>query len=454
MRGSWTGLGLLLVVPWLTQCTTGRLIRLETGEGPPLVYTPASPEPPPIEIPQQVFFDTLTDLLLTAPLTIYPPRQGQVIWASWGATPDTAQQLLLDQCEPSESADDCLRLPSSAPPPGTLSRMRLAFSLSLDSLWEGATIPMAEYADPLAFKVMVYSAMITWLVILMAPEPVTKALAALLTLCLVAYIGLGPVWSMMKASWQFAQDCERATTAEQLKLAGQRFNLVLGDNGMRIFLLLATAAIGGRASFLDKGPRLPAFSRAAAHASKRTGVNLRAMAQVRTVALAEHELVIGLAPTAVAAVAMGPGGAGGPRTQSTSGQSTGDTLNVRPPAARHYAKQVDQRTVAKDVNSVLEPHINVEADIKAIRAGQAQAGRAPGGEFSYSVNGRTYGMHTNGTLYPVEGVGVHTLDRASFKALGVFNQFGDTPRATQILDKMGIGVAERARALDVWKTYQ
>jgi hypothetical protein len=79
MRGSWTGLGLLLVVPWLTQCTTGRLIRLETGEGPPLVYTPASPEPPPIEIPQQVFFDTLTDLLLTAPLTIYPPRQGQVM---------------------------------------------------------------------------------------------------------------------------------------------------------------------------------------------------------------------------------------------------------------------------------------------------------------------------------------------------------------------------------------
>jgi hypothetical protein len=86
-------------------------------------------------------------------------------------------------------------------------------------------------------------------------------------------------------------------TAEQLKLAGQRFNLVLGDNGMRIFLLLATAAIGGRASFLDKGPRLPAFSRATAQASKRTGVKLRAMAQVRTVALAENELVIGLAPT-------------------------------------------------------------------------------------------------------------------------------------------------------------
>jgi hypothetical protein len=306
MRGRWTGLGLLLVVPWLTDCVSGRRVRLETGEGPPLVYTPPAVEPPPVEISQETFLLAMADLLLAAPLTIRPRHP--VLFASWREPEDKAQQFLLDQCEPSESPDDCLRLPSTAPPPGTLARMRLAFSSSLDSLWEGATVPMAEYADPLAFKVMVYSAMITWLVILMAPEPVTKALAAALTLCLVAYVGLGPVWSMVKATRQFVRDCEQATTSQQLKLAGQRFNLVLGDNFMRLFLLLATAAIGGKASFLSKGPRLPAFSRAALHAPTRTGVRLQALGQVRTVALAEHELTIGLAPTAVAAVAMGPGG--------------------------------------------------------------------------------------------------------------------------------------------------
>lgn len=454
MSGRWTGLGLLLVVPWITQCASGRLVRLETGEGPPLVYTPPVAEPPPIEIPQQVFLDALTDLLLETPVTIYPQQQGRVMLASWGAPQDKAQWMLTEQCEPSDSPDDCLRLPSSAPSPGTLARMRLALSYSLDTLWEGAAIPMTEYADPMAFKVMVYSAMITWLAILMAPEPLTKGLAAILTVCLVAYVGLGPVWSMMRAAWQFVQDCERATTPEQLKGAGQRLGVAAGDNFMRVFLLLATAAIGGRASFLGKGSMLPGFRRAAMAAETRTGVSLSSVGEVHTVVLAERELVIGLAPTAVAAVAMGPGGTGGPRTQSTPGQSAGDTANIRPPAARHHAQQVDQHTVAKDINSVIEPRVDVNADLRAIKAGQARAGKTSGGEISYSVNGRTYGMHANGTLYPVEGVGVHTLDRASFKALGVFNQFRDTPRAAQILDKMGIGAAERARALDVWRTYQ
>lgn len=340
MRGRWSGLWLLLVVPWITDCVSGRLVRLETGEGPTIVYTPPAAEPPPVEIPQEAFLYALTDLLLETPLTLYPRHQGRVVFASWSEPRDKAQQLLMDQCAPFEQPDDCLRLPSSAPPPGTLARMRLAFSYSLDSLWEGATVPMAEYADPLAFKVLVYSAMITWLVILMAPEPVTKALAALLSLCLVAYIGLGPVWAMVKAGRQFIQDCERATTSQQLKLAGQRFNLVLGDNGMRVFLLLATAAIGGRTSFLSKGPRLPAFSRAALHAPTRTGVRLQAMAQVRTVALAENELVIGLAPTAVAAVAMGPGGAAPPEMK---GSLTGRPTRPGPKEKDEWAiKRVDR----------------------------------------------------------------------------------------------------------------
>lgn len=340
MRGRWTGLGLLLVVPWLTDCVSGRRVRLETGEGPTIVYTPPAAEPPPVEIPEKVFLHALADLLLEVPLTIYPRHQGQVLFASWSGQVDKAQQFLLDQCEPSESPDDCLRLPSNAPPPGTLARMRLALSSSLDSLWEGATIPMAEYADPMAFKVMVYSAMITYLVILMVPEPVTKALAAVLTVCLVAYIGLGPVWSMMKAGWQLVQDCEQATTPQQLKLAGQRFNLVMGDNVMRIFLLLATAAIGGRTSFLSKGPRLPGFRHAAIASETRTGVNLSSVGEVHTVVLAQNELIIGLAPTAVAAAAMS-NAKPAPGTSLMANQSTQGPARPSAPS-RHRLQHIEE----------------------------------------------------------------------------------------------------------------
>ncbi|WP_146209657.1 hypothetical protein [Vitiosangium sp. GDMCC 1.1324] len=90
----------------------------------------------------------------------------------------------------------------------------------------------------------------------------------------------------------------------------------------------------------------------------------------------------------------------------------------------------------------------------AIKAGRAQVGRTLGGEVSYTVNGRTYGAHPNGTLYPMQGDGIHVLRRGAFKALGVYNRFGDTPRAAQILDSMGIGMNERAQALGVWRAYQ
>ncbi len=33
MRGTWSGLGLLLVVPWMVGCVSGPLVRLDTGQG-------------------------------------------------------------------------------------------------------------------------------------------------------------------------------------------------------------------------------------------------------------------------------------------------------------------------------------------------------------------------------------------------------------------------------------
>jgi hypothetical protein len=93
MRGRWSGLWLLLVVPWLTDCVSGRRIRLETGEGPTIVYTPPVAEPPPVEISQETFLLAMADLLLVAPLTIRPRHHDQVVFASWREPEDKAQQF-------------------------------------------------------------------------------------------------------------------------------------------------------------------------------------------------------------------------------------------------------------------------------------------------------------------------------------------------------------------------
>jgi hypothetical protein len=91
---------------------------------------------------------------------------------------------------------------------------------------------------------------------------------------------------------------------------------------MRVLLLLVTAALGGKERFVGKGPGLPGFARAAMTSPTRTGVRLEVAGQVESVSLGVKELTVRLAPTAVAAVAMGPGGGAAPRKGSLTGRPT------------------------------------------------------------------------------------------------------------------------------------
>ena len=323
-------LGLLLVVPWLASCVARPGVRLETGPGVSFLYVPPATEPPPVEVAPGELAEALVNLTLQRPLTLrLPQRQGRVVLADWGASTSATNQQLMAPCPPDEPADGCLRLPSNAPPPQVLARLKLALSYSMDTAWEGAALALREYADPLALKVMVYSAMSVYLLTLLLPEPVTKGLAAILTVYLVAYLGLGPVWSMVRAGKRLLEEVRVASTTEQVKGAGQRFGQVLGDNGMRVFLLLVTAALGGSARFTASGPRLPGFQQAARASPLRTGVRLEAANEVQSVVLTSDVLVVGLAPTAVAATAMGPGQGGGAAPQQ-QGSLTGRPRQPRP----------------------------------------------------------------------------------------------------------------------------
>ncbi len=121
------------------------------------------------------------------------------------------------------------------------------------------------------------------------------------------------------------------------------------------------------------------------------------------------------------------------------------TYSFNSPAQRHYASKVTQKTLVKENNTVIEPWVDVAGDVNAINAGNA----IKDGQ-NFIINGRTYGYHDN-TLYPISGEGFHLLDRGAFKALGVYNNFGNTQKATQILDNMGMSEEARAAALRVWE---
>jgi hypothetical protein len=135
----------------------------------------------------------------------------------------------------------------------------------------------------------------------------------------------------------------------------------------------------------------------------------------------------------------------------TGGASSASTqvAELRAPARRHWASTVNQKTVAKNMNTVIEPGVDVAADVAEI-----QSGRVTRVKGNYVVHGRMYGIH-DGTLYPISGPGLHQLSRGAFRALGVFNKFGDTPQAYTFLAEMkNVGPAEVEAGLKVWSLLQ
>ena len=120
--------------------------------------------------------------------------------------------------------------------------------------------------------------------------------------------------------------------------------------------------------------------------------------------------------------------------------------SLRAPNRRHYADTIDQRSVAKDNNTVIDRKlVDVNEDVQLIKEGKAVK---DGND--YVINGRRYGQH-NGTLYPISGNGLHSLNRIEYKTLGVLNKFGDTPQANQILRSMGVDQETLNKVLRIWQ---
>jgi hypothetical protein len=142
----------------------------------------------------------------------------------------------------------------------------------------------------------------------------------------------------------------------------------------------------------------------------------------------------------------GEGGSSESHVETSSPNGTSSDGQLRGPAKRHWAASVNQQTFTKEKNTVIESGVDVEADVAAIRGGRAEKV----GE-TYVVNGRTYSAH-DGTLYPISGAGLHQLNRGAFKALAVFNKFGDTAEAYAILRRMhNVGPREIDAALVAWR---
>jgi hypothetical protein len=138
--------------------------------------------------------------------------------------------------------------------------------------------------SPQAVLSLLVGTAMLYLMLWLVPEPLTKGVAALMTLAFIAWLGVDTVWSLMKGWAQLVYATDRATSFEQIEEAGHRFSKVMGENTARVVMLVVTAALGGGAArFSHKLPKLPGFHRAAAQAEAQ-GVRLSSAAEIAEVA--------------------------------------------------------------------------------------------------------------------------------------------------------------------------
>ncbi|RKH48205.1 hypothetical protein D7Y23_20590 [Corallococcus sp. AB050B] len=290
----------MAVLLWLTAgCATTRVVNLDTGRGRPIAYTPV--ETRPVRMDEEAFKDAVTQLVLELKLDVALREDGRrSLLASVGAIVAGAQGRQVLRLGDGFSLDP-------------MERRRLALSFALDTVWEGVAEAVEDLLDPVALRAMVTTMIGTAMVMLVAPEPITKLVAVVLTASLIAYLGTGPVWNMGQAFLRLMDESRDARDEAGLKEAGHRFGRVLGANGARVLVIVAMTALGGRSAMAAQGPRLPGFPQAALRAEVEGGFQLsRSLAgEVRSISVSSAGVLnVTLAPTAVAAVAMGPGGGG------------------------------------------------------------------------------------------------------------------------------------------------
>ncbi|WP_164020871.1 AHH domain-containing protein [Pyxidicoccus trucidator] len=307
----------LALVPLLVGCASARVVRLDTGTGQPLAYTPPTSSRS-VQVGEGDFEKALARLVLEFPLSLRPPEAGWLVRASThGGAMDKALQVALRKgygrwCQAHEGPGDCLSLLEDGLGFSAVDRLKLAVGLSLDPMHESLADAVEGTLSPTFFKTVVVSALVSWALLAANPEPLFTKAAATVAVLVLAYVGMEVFLEVVKACRALKLAVDRATTFQELEEAGARFGRVLGTEGARVFVL-AVALVTGRGAvgagtwLATRLPLLPGFGAAVALSASQLGVNLAAIEQVSAVAVVEGSVVISLAPGAVAMVALGPG---------------------------------------------------------------------------------------------------------------------------------------------------
>jgi hypothetical protein len=263
----------------------------------------------PVQVSDTEFREAFTQLVLEVPLRVAPrptrPLAGRLVLASWpstGAADSSVEGGYARLCERRGSPGDCCWFLGDGPGDTTLShrdRFALALSLALTPAVEAATGVLQDFSQHA--MTALFTGLSLYLLVLMAPEPISKSLAIAMTLFLWGYLG-SALWGLISATKQLWEDAEEATPFLELREASERYAQVLGPNTLRILILLATWKAGAKAS---QGGGLPGLPQAVHNAATVGGFRLpAAAAEASSVSVVEGRLTLTLPTGSGAILAM------------------------------------------------------------------------------------------------------------------------------------------------------
>ncbi|KFE66801.1 hypothetical protein [Hyalangium minutum] len=328
-----------LALALLVGCSSStRILRLEAEQPEPIVHI-APGDRAPVRVDSAAFLEAFSTHALQVQPAPQPLQQAQRLWllpsrsapyatarsrlglVSVNTQEDMPRGHLLPEtsaaegsisrdyglwCESRSLPLDCLQLLDGGALLSHDGKRALALHFALTSLWLETKDALEQMVDPLAIQTTLVSAMTMYLMLWVLPEPLSKGIAAAMTVALIGYLGFDTVWSLFQGWALLVEDVDKATSFDQVRDAGRRFSRVLGPNAARVFAMLFTVAAGNTAAgFASKLPSLPGAPQATLAVAIPGGTPLSLAAAVDSVTVSASGATLVLAPGAVAMASSG-----------------------------------------------------------------------------------------------------------------------------------------------------
>jgi hypothetical protein len=154
------------------------------------------------------------------------------------------KEKYLTWCE-KRGGGDCLGLFTDGPYLRTDDRRTLALALAFGTVLDETFAALGREVSPQAVVSSLLWAAGLYLALWLVPEPTTKAVAASLSVMLVAWLGVDAVWGLLDGWALMVHRAHEATTFAELRDAGEEFGRRIGTDAARA-MLLAVATLSGR----------------------------------------------------------------------------------------------------------------------------------------------------------------------------------------------------------------